>query len=437
MDGNPLFSEIVSITGASPGVKRFTIPNAVVKVPDGNFYIDRISTVRISADYVNSITDRVNILIMIPLYDLIVHIIPNRDNIKVVLDINRLGGDLVGEFKANLDMSMKEGRGIYSKANPGDIPKTFVEVQMELIDNNILRKRELTVDGIFKDHTVSDILLDNFGIPGGIKLINKLSGGFFMTPSDNSRVYSNIIVPTGTKVLHLPAYLQEKYGVYNGGINLYKKAFTDDNLKIFPLHRANGLKHFKNILKVISMPDSMLKSVDSTYVMDDSILKVVTFDAMKIKDDDRDVASKGVKVLAVESETLLKRQFEITPTSLKLDGDRFTSKTAHREIPGSSTVVDGGVTSNFYKLRSSVLASDGYYVPIEWKYSNSFLLTPLMSVILMTVDDEGIPVQTEGLLHQYTAIIDKNTESEVTSLLVFVKAESKSDSSLSKLTKIF
>lgn len=428
-----LFGEFYEIISAEPHKKREIRLSLTLKTPEHFFEIPRVIGIDMESDFVNSITDHISVTFQMLKGDFFKYIVPEKENLTAIITIATLGKTLKGRFKAHIDdrFNIKSEQ---AKTIPGDIlNQSLIEVGIECIEETILNMKNMTIDGVFpsikpEDEnpprvTVTDVILGNLSVGTGpiIETFAAFGFGVKMVPADNTRAYEHIIVPTGTKLLGLPHYLQEKYGVYNGNINIYKRVFDTTTLYIYPPHRSNMLKFMEDTLQIIGVNEQRLKGIDSTYIKDGSTIKIMIVREAKINDSDKDVKNRGIRIKATEADTIVHRPLEITPDEVKVKASDIISKTQHRELKsGDTPVVNGGVTNNHYRLRSRVLQNDGTYLQIVWNHSNTRLLKPMMGVTYYEQDGNKV-VNYEGLLHKIHTVYDNNKQVEHAVLFIFLK----------------
>lgn len=420
-----LIDEILSITGAAPSQRRFAIPHLIINAGSDTFYIDRVVTVAIDSDFKSNMTDRINVTFQIQQGDFIKRLLPNRDNLTATLKLNLLGGPVKAKFRMGLAVDPRIDTKALSNVNEYELNQRQAEVTCELVeDHMIYMSGKDATSSVYKKVTVTDVILNelSFGT-GPLAEMAALTGmGVKMVLADNTRVYDHIMIPTGKKSLGVPKYLQESdYGVYNGGINVYKRVFDTTSLYIYPPYRPNLFSFMEKTLKVIVSSDNSMKNVTSSYVVDGSTIKIAVFTGSKHAGDERDIINRGNRIASTGAGSINTRSHQIAPDKMKIDSSAQSDFTQHRILKsGYAKSIDGGVTDNQYRLRSRVLAADKYYVQVEWHNSNSLLLKPMMAVTYIEERNNRIEY-SEGLLHGISTVIDGNTQTEHTILTLLLK----------------
>jgi len=434
MSKSKLSSQILDIGASGGTIDRSVHGELIVITKGGKFFIDRVDTIKIMTNYAHEFTNRINIVFSMQLNDLMNYVVKDIENIKGRIMIFKPGGKSVIDVKLNVNIGMDQKELEAFKNSGAKITSTqVVSVTAEGINEDIMRKKDITLDGIYKDMSIDKLLNTAiFGVSSAITdVLSKFGIGNSIMGVDNKRTYEHIVLPTGTKLLALPKVLQELYGVYNGGANIFNNIF-DGSTSIFPTHRPNLNIFSDNKLIIYMTSDKTVPGIENTYVLDGSVLKVITFSGDKMKHDQRDVKNTGTKTIVTEADSILRRPLQVYPKNMTIKSENIVRKSQHKKLEGSNKIVDGGITNNSYNVRSKVLENDGHFIMFEWHYSNSFLLKPVMPVTILEEVGGTIKVR-EGILHQYQSVIDGAAKKEFTSLLVFVKNETKSDSKMDKI----
>ena len=146
-------------------------------------------------------------------------------------------------------------------------------------------------------------------------------------------------------------------------------------------------------------------------------------------DDDRKIRTTGQNIHSIESDSIMRRPFQITPEELKVKGDNTTRSIQHKKSDTGEVgpVNHVGVTNNLYKERSEVLKRDGILVQIHWKNSNARFLHPLMPVIY-TEQVANKVIQRRGILHHMRVMTDNTHQTEQTVLTIFLQNKTTPDS---------
>jgi len=421
-----LEGELIAISGIEPGKKREAYAELTLNVNGKEFIIDQFISMDINCDFVNAYSDKIMLVWNMPLGDFIYDIYPNRDDVTATITRYSIGNKHIERLNLIFsELDEKIESGLVSKASQNELNQEMARLKAEAVDRTIVKMREVSVSGIAHNASPGDVLASKLMESLHIlpSLYGLLPSGLKMVPGDNSRQYKNIVIPSDTTALLLARYLQDHYGIYNGGIGQYRRTFgTDSYYYIYPLFRPNLFGLFSNKLHIIAYTDATAAGIDATYALDGDTLKVIVSNAPRNLDDETKLRSLGQNIRSTESDTIMRRPFEVAPDGVRVSESNLQRKMQHKKTKTGEVgpVLNDGVTSNLYKTRSEVLLNDGVFVQVTWKNSNARFLKPMMPVVYLE-ERNGEVKQREGLLHHCKIMLDNNSKSEVTVMTLFLK----------------
>jgi len=430
--------EVISISGASPDIERLTRYDMKLSTDTDTFVISNLSTVELLRDYNNNYCDYIIVSFQMPLGDFIKQIYPKRDSLHVILNHQTLGSVVVEKLDfvlSEIDRTAMDGT--LDSKSMNELNRTFINLTGQCLNKTIMELRDSTTHGLYKDVTVSDVinnvLSKELNIFGGI--FGMGNGGITMVPPDNERKYDRISIVKGTRILDVPKYLQKGvYGVYNGGITTYLQAFNGkESLYIAPLYRQNLYGYFTKSLYIVAAQRESVTTLDSTYVVDGNVIKIIVARDQHISDDDANIKNEGTGFIATEANSLTSRPVQISKDKMKISEDFVTTKFAHKKVNGKiGPVASKGVSSNFYDGRTDGLIRDGILIQVNWKSSNTRLLSPMMPISYV-IEVDGKIKKYEGVLHRVDSITDVPNETENSVLTIFVRKGKSKPSIKSKI----
>lgn len=204
----------------------------------------RVETLDVVKDYHKGLYDVIQIRILINLGEYVHNIFPNQRLSEGVLTMVQSEG-----------MTQARYRILFPEHAHGDIdplalistPKHLLDqeaaihIDMQLIPLPVEAIGLMTVGGVYKDMTVTECLLK---AAESTQHTVKVRGRPIITEmliekADNDFKYSQIVVPSNTRLLDLPTFLQERYGLYSTGIGRYLRYQGGSyQLSVYPLYRT-------------------------------------------------------------------------------------------------------------------------------------------------------------------------------------------------------
>ena len=356
-------------------------------------YTDGVTLVdlHIIRNYVEHIGDYIEARLTIPLGTFLYDVYPFLDNIEVTLITTKQlykGKDEPFEVKERF-------KAVYlldkNTSYPNMISNTKEDlnnqmpavITLQLLDRSVETLRVKTTSGNF------DSLINkntNMTIDAFLKSIISEEANKILIENkpalealeieevDNKDKLKSVIIPSHTRVVELPKFIQEKnIGIYNGDVGIYIQNFGVDHFKykksLFVYSLYNNKKYDKSKYKTIfySPISSGLSVGDITYKYKDKVLKIVAHNVTNIRDNkETAIMSTGSGFRVSNAQSYMKKPVEITE-----DGPVFRKQYLNTEITfkerkdGLNFATNEGIVSNQLKLASDIMKKNGNYVTID------------------------------------------------------------------------
>ncbi len=430
-------AEVLAISGAGAYLELSARYEGTLHTKKSDLWLQTIVSVDVLRDYNGNLSDYVTISFLMPLGDFVKVVYPNKDYLEITLINYTVGKKITTRYKlllTNIDPNIKAGA--YNKKTIQELNKEgMTSVNGQCLSLTIEELRDKIVFGSYKKATVNDVL--SVLLTEAMLSVNTFDFSTFrnvdMVPVNNNRVYDYILIPDTVHAIDLPSFLQHgSYGVYNGGIGTYLQVVDDkETLFVYPLYRKDMLSHSKNKLQITAVASVDLASLDSTYAMDGSVLKILVSSLNKHDDKgEADLKSKGSGVVVTDSEAIMTRPVEITEDEVKVKKDSIKRVYVHKDTEDKILKKEQhGLTNNTYDARSSVLKSDGRVIQVQWNMSNARMLTPAMGLTYMIEEEDGIKIY-DGILQGVHIVTDNNTKMEAAVLNIFIDLKPSTNSIL-------
>lgn len=414
----------------------------ILHTVDKDIELDKVASVEFKEDYNGNYSDEIYVEVFCPMGDFVKLIYPHRNNLEISV-IKKVGSIKEAERYKCVLMNINEnyGSGRYKEASHSDLNTNELKnLRCQCLDRAVEGIRLKTVEGVYRDHTLTELLVGLFHVEMNKVKINGVNVDPIINimKLDNERKYNHIIVPSGMKLVDLPVYLQEKdYGLYNGHIGLYikkyklgtyfKKEYSEKktNVFVYPLYNPEITKNSKNKLIIYNIPNYKYSMVENTYLIDDTNIKIIASeDSRKSNTGDDSFMDKGVGFISLDAKSVMRRPFEISQDGVNNNKSVSNNETYMKErSDGSMYRGHNKPTDNLYNLRSNYLKEHGDLIQITWGFSDTKYLLPGMAVIYVYLGDNNNVVRLNGVLQSHYTVYNQPSKKSTTILNIFVEKD--------------
>ena len=427
MADNLINAEILSISAAGAKKDLTARYEAVLHLSNTDLYIPIVESVDIIRDYNVNQFDYVTISFLLPLGDITKFVYPEKDSLEITLINHTLGAIIRTRYDfvmTKIDEHIKQHN--YNNRKQTDLNKEFSMITGQCVPVDIEDLTNTESFGIYKDTTVSDIILSSTNVLNNLSsnsIINNYD--INLIPVNNTRKYKQIPVSDNINMLELPEYLQKNFGVYNGHIGSYFQFF--DNSKtffVYPLFRNDLFLHSDNTLQVTLTNKSELQLLDSTYAYSGKTLKILCSKLNKIDDvGESDIKNYGTNLNITDTTSINKRPITVDKNNVKAENTQVKRIMTHK-VPKNNKVkrASSVSTSNNYEERSKVLKNDFRKMMVEWRISNARLLYPYMGITVI-IEEDGYINTYVGMLTGVHIVTDNISKTEVSVLSLLISID--------------
>lgn len=393
---------------------------------DYDIKVTMFESIEFKADYNNKIADDIFIHFNMGLGDFTYELLPYKDNteISIIKSFNNIVYENI-TYKAVLINDTKNSNGIKSNISKEILNKaSLIRVSFQLMEKSVEVIRSINVDGIYKSTNVKDALVTIFNKNLTNVSINgeKLNPLINIVEPDNTKLFNQIIIPTGTFLTDVPSFIQDtKYGIYSGDIGFYIKNIRQDILNykpclfIFPLYTIK--QDIYNSLYIYHSANKRSKAAINTYDNKNNILKIATSEVDMIEKGERDFINDGNAVTYSSMENIY--NYNSTVTNDKIN---YTSKTQlgsdHYETQDglrSETYV--GNIDNVFRYHSNLANKNMGLYRFRWNMSNHRHIKPGMNVTVFYQLDDDVKTLL-GVIQGYYSIYNQTLKNETTYLMI-------------------
>lgn len=288
-DNSTLWLEVRELIAKSNGAKLFDF-KGVLHTEKEDIAIWDMTPIATERDYLTQVGDTKVIRFKMPLGDYVNRLHPFRDNLEFTIRRTPLS-EAGQKRKINTPISVIRYKAIFNpKNNPpvgaSDIQMynirdlntiDMVEVQVELCHRSLEALRIKTTSGVYKDQYVDSFLKAVIGyeisqvLVDGRPCVDVVS----VVSPDNASLTPHITVPTGTRLVNLPTFLQHELGIYNRGIGTFFQVYRGKRtFFVYPTYDTERFDGQEPKIVFYAVPQDKLPQLDRTYTVESNVVKV-------------------------------------------------------------------------------------------------------------------------------------------------------------------
>jgi len=402
----------------------------ILHTPKGDITITMLDSIEIIEDYNNNVGDYKIANFLVGSGEFIYKIKPYSNNlemtVKKYIDKKLEYSEVFKAVIMSLDNGLSEVKGNYDETTLNSVAMSRISIQ--LVNKELEIIRSLKVDGIYPNTTIKSLL---FGMMDkGMKSVKMndehIAINMNIVEPNNDNSYNHLVIPTGTRLLDLPTYLQDtSYGVYNGDIGVYfKKIKTLDiyklNLFIFPLYTVNETPAKELFIYHTNNP--YLDFIDTTYKVVGDIIKIVSTSKINtIEQGENQDIDLGNAITGSDPYNLTKHTSTVSNDKVTYDKTaQVKGNMSYSREDGMNMETYVGNESNLYKHRSKVIKRSLSLYQVTWNHSDTDLLIPGMVTTLFYQKDKEVK-QLKGILQNIFTVYNESTNTTSTLLNIKMK----------------
>lgn len=444
-DSSTVWLEVKNIIAKSTGTSLFDY-KGILHTEKEDIGIWDLNPIMTERDYLTNIGDTRVIRFKMPLGDYVNRLHPFRDNLEFTL--RRTPIDNAGSSrKVNKEILVTRYKALFNpKNNPpvgaSDIEMhhiedlnriDLVEVQIELCNRSLEPFRIKTTSGVYQDQNLFNFLKAIIGYESKQVLVD---GGpaldaINIVEPDNGGKIPHITIPSGTRVVNLPTFLQGELGVYNRGIGTFFQIYRGKRtLFVYPTYDTERFNGKEPRVVFYAVPQDKLPQMDKTYSLEGDILKVAVT-AQRVYTDSAEIgmmnAGNGFRM--ADARSFMKKPVEYDEYGPKANRARVNHEMVIKKRKDGldyAPVVQGGPSSNPYIQKSKILQNTLGQLDLVWENADEELIYPGMPC-RYTYLSQGKAVSVTGtvlFVHGMTTRIGRqNTQSYRTTVRLTLAVE--------------
>ena len=402
IQGGLLDLDVELVINNPKAIKGSYTYEAVLSSPTADIPINTLKNLEWVRDYNMGTSEDLRIIFVLDgaMYRNFIH--QHQDHLEIT--INKKNGELIVDSNRYkliiLRNTTKEMRDIVNYLTDTQL-SSFVPVELECqcVDLDFYSLDDITVEGVYKNQNVKNVISSEL-----LKSLSKIEYGsgvpevsLDIIQPDNTNTYGHILIPTGTRLLTLPTYIQngDNYGVYNGGMGTFLQRYKEKKyMFVYPLNDIKQYDLREDKLMIIHSSDTRAGSYSPSYMLDGKVLKIIPKSDYKLMENEQKDLIKHGNALSFGNPDNVYKSYRNIDNGNTLKGDKKTNITtlSTKDMKdGSNRTTYIGTVNNVYRYRSSVILNTLAIYSFDWYGSDIDLIYPGMPVMfLMEHKDNGI-----------------------------------------------
>lgn len=400
-----------------------------------------VNNIKILRDYIDNVSDYIEIGVIIPQGTFIYDVYDNLENIEFTLICKKQLGGKSNTIKTRyraiylLDKN-KNYSNIYNQTKEDLNQLAPIIITLQLVDRSVEVIRLKTTSGSFdptvnknKDMSITNFLKSVISTETNKILIENRPSleALDIEPPDNTEPLQSLTIKSNTRVVELADYIQEKnIGIYTGGVGTYIQTFGTDYTTFkktyFVYSLYNTTKYDKSKYKmIIYVPNMSTTSLASTvsYKYKDLTLKVLSFKTNRIEDNkDSLVMSYGTGFKSSSARSIMKKPVELDENQNPVfKQENFVTNIVYADRQdGINYSPNLGVTANHFKNIADTLKRKGNYITFEINHLDPDFICPGAKVKIAFENKNSNIYNVYGVVHSCYILYTREPVSTVTIL---------------------
>ena len=269
----------------------------------------------------------------------------------------------------------------------------LLTVEFQLINKTLEQLRLKTFGVTVRDTTVEKAIkaiLTTFSKQLNVDA-EKLPQGVSMVKASNQTKYDQLIFPHGLRLVQVPAFVQEHYGIYSAGLGYF---YHQGYWYLYPRYNVERYMDTEKTLTVINVPQNRFTGVERTYKQVGSHLTILATSEVRLEDRSTSLQLNAGNGARYADANQFMENFTLTKDNKTVAARaRNTSEYLSVERPNGMNNIrfsDKAITANPYAEFSKLAERNGAYFSMRWENSDQSLIVPGMVAKILFLDGEEI-----------------------------------------------
>lgn len=398
-----------------------------------------VAHLTIFRDYVNNLSDYIEVTLYVPLGTFIYDVYPKLDNIELTLITTKQKYQGKSPFKVqerykavflvdkntNVPNVQNYKKEILNQQHP-------YALKLQLLDRGVEVLRIKTTQGIFtKEDNNKTIKLDEF-IHSIVSAENKKIlidnknplESIYIEKVDNQDTITKVTIPSLTRIVELPEYLQtKKYGIYNAGLGVYIQKFGLNHFEYkksfftYSLYDSSKFDNQEYKMIFFNPIDGALAMTNKiTYKYEDKMLRAIIEPINNIESTKEALLmSKGSGFRVSNANSYMKKPVEMTKDGPKYVRHQLNTEISNKDRKDNLTFgFNYGVSNNMFNYTSEILKNQGSYLNLTVNHLDPDFIFPGGACKIVYENKEGKISEIFGVIHSVYITFNANNQNYMT-----------------------
>jgi len=270
----------------------------------------------------------------------------------------------------------------------------LVTVEFQLVDKVMEQLRAISIGMTPRNAKIEDVvkaILTNVSQQVDVDESMRPQG-VSMVKASNQTKYDHVVIDHhGIRLVQLPAYLQQKYGIYSAGLGYF---YHQRRWHLYPRYNVEREMDSGTSLTIINVPKNRFPGSERTYQKVGSHVTILATGDVKMEDLSTIAqlnAGNGVRF--VDANNFMEEFFVTKNNKTVASRARNVSEFTGVERDNGMNNVrssDNYITANAFVEYSKLAERNGAYFSMRWEHSDQSLIVPGMVAKILYLDNGEI-----------------------------------------------
>ena len=279
-----------------------------------------------------------------------------------------------------------------------------VDIEGQCIDMDLYSLDDIQIEGIYKNTDLKSVIESEM-----LESIDKINYGehksdisLNITNVDNTNSFRHVTIPTGTKILDLPEYLQQSdsYGLFNSSVGTYLQKYNGKKyLYVYPTMDIKQYDLVENKAMIFVSNNKRLGTAGTTFMSDGKLIKIIADPNIEKLEDGNNRLFKGGNAITYSNPDNVYKSYRNIDNGNTLSGKKDTNiKTISTKDMKDGTVKSKylGTINNAYKYRSETLRDSLTIYKLNWHNGDIDVIYPGMPCCFIYEDNKNNIYKLKG-----------------------------------------
>ncbi len=387
-----------------------------------------ITTIDIVRDYLKNIGDHINIIFILSMGDYAVRFYPFKNNLEMTLTLSYSPNNNnptripPKPFKQRYKLVFLPDNNLHLDTSDASMmdKQTLdllepVTVRAQLLDRALEPLRIKMTSGIYPNIKQETLLRSVLGQQSNLILVDgkPCLDAIDIFPPDNTDLQYHIVIPSNTRVVDIPQYLQEDMnGVYSSGLGSYLQTYNNKKTWfIYPLYNTNRFNDTRTSdikATFYFLPKFRYRGIDNTYTVNGNNITILCSSDKSYQDDgETQYMNKGVGFQQADARAFMGKPVVMSETGPKGNPAQLSTLVANASRDDGLNYAPNsreGISSNPFKQYSDISKRNVSRIDMVWEYSDPSLIYPGMPCQFVYLENNTLTTIYGVIMYSHTVV---------------------------------